>query len=110
MCIYCVAIYIYDVEHVQYQACLTKLVLFPGSIKNLHIFCTLLYSNLTLCTPNCVIVVLLYVLKLGYIYAWLLPIFLLYALGNIFLYKCKGIMLPPLLVSIFIRYYYTNLV
>ena len=38
-----------------------KVCPFPGTKKNLQIFCLLLYSNFTLNMLNCVIVVLLYV-------------------------------------------------
>ena len=75
-----------------------KACTFPGTTKNVHIFCLLLCSIFTLHLPNCVIIVL------SYVFNWML-LFLVVAdcsfvaLGNSLVHKCKGIMFLSLPVS-----------
>ena len=71
---------------------------FPGTTKSLHIFCILLFSNLALHMPSCVIVTLLHVFTLMFLFLVAANCSIV-ALGNSFLDKCKGIILQSLSVS-----------
>ena len=73
--IFCVAVYMYNMLSMLMSSIPNKVCPFPGTTKNLHIFCLLLFSIFTLHMPNCIIIILLYVLDVTYFL--LLPVVLL---------------------------------
>ena len=76
----------------------SKGCLFLGTTEKLHIFILLLFSVFTVHLPNCVIIVLLYILNLMSFF--IATSFSLVDLGYYLLKMWKGIMLPSLPESV----------